>query len=358
MAEHGTASDALNALPDIARSYGEKDYRPCSHDQACAELAAGRKIGASLLFYGEPNYPTYLTRLDDAPPFLWALGRIELINHPTIAIVGARNASSLGLRMARHLSGALAEKGYAIVSGLARGIDTAAHEAALSHATIAVLANGLDETYPKENAKLSLQIAQHGLLVSEHPPGTKPQARHFPMRNRIVSGLCEAVIVVEAAAKSGSLLTARAALDQGREVLVVPGHPFDARAAGCNMLIRDGARLIRSPDDVVEALTPLATPADTPANTAPHSAAPAATLDTTPQPTTKAPTPEAILARLSPTPISEDALIRDFNCGANLLIPVLVQLEIMGKIERHSGGLVSLAPTQTPQNSPLTNEVS
>jgi len=168
--------------------------------------------------------------------------------------VGARNASSLGLRMARRLAEGLGAAGQVVVSGLARGIDAAAHEAALATGTVAVMAGGVDVIYPEENADLAAQIAAKGCLVAEHPPGLQPQTRHFPLRNRIISGLSRAVVVVEAAARSGSLITARDAADQGREVLAVPGHPFDARAAGCNMLLRDGATLVRHVGDVTEAL--------------------------------------------------------------------------------------------------------
>ncbi|MBD3679204.1 MAG: DNA-protecting protein DprA, partial [Rhodobacteraceae bacterium] len=262
MGEHGSAAAALEALPEVARAAGVKDYAPCSPDRAEAEIEAARLAGAKLLAWGAADYPASLTELSDAPPLLWAIGDTAILQRPMIALVGARNASSLGTRMARRLAAELSEAGYVVVSGLARGIDTAAHLAAIDGGTLAVMAGGVDVVYPLENAVLAQEIAEKGLRLSEQPMGLVPQARHFPRRNRIVSGLAQAVVVVEAAAKSGSLITALNALDQGREVLAVPGHPFDARASGCNALLRDGATLVRGTEDVLAALTPpdLATP--------------------------------------------------------------------------------------------------
>ena len=255
MAEHGDAGAALAALPAIARAAGVSDYTPCPHATAEAEIARGRAAGARLVAIGAADYPPALAGIADAPPLLWMRGAADRATQRAVALVGARNASSLGLRMARTLARGLGGAGISILSGLARGIDTAAHEAALETGTIAVLAGGIDVIYPAENADLTARIAETGALISEQPPGLVPQARHFPRRNRIISGAAHAVVVVEAAARSGSLITARSALDQGREVLAVPGHPFDARAAGCNMLIRDGARLVRGAEDVIEALS-------------------------------------------------------------------------------------------------------
>ena len=264
MASHGSVEQALLALPEVAQAAGIRNYRPLDPLAAQREYIAGRKAGARLLFAGGPSYPPLLCQIPDAPPVLWARGRDDLATAPAVALVGARAASSLGLRMARALARDLGKAGFAVASGLARGIDTAAHDAALPSGTIAVLAGGIDVTYPSENAALMDRIADAGLLLSEQPIGTQPQARHFPRRNRIVSGLSRAVVVVEAAARSGSLITARNALDQGREVLAVPGHPFDARGAGCNMLIRDGATLVRGAADVIEAVGPADRPTRTP----------------------------------------------------------------------------------------------
>ena len=260
MADHGCAGAALEHLPRVARDAGLSDYHPCTLDQARREYRKGVDLGARMICVGDEDYPQGLYDLDDAPPLLWVLGDTALLRRPAVALVGARNASSLGVRMARSLAALLGDAGQVIVSGLARGIDTAAHGAALDTGTIAVMAGGVDVIYPAENTRLGEDIAARGLRVSEQPIGLIPQARHFPRRNRLISALARAVVVVEAAEKSGSLITARDALDQGREVLAVPGHPFDARAAGCNRLIREGARLIRDAADVLEAL-PMTEPA-------------------------------------------------------------------------------------------------
>ncbi len=333
LAEHGTAAQALAALPDIAKAAGVSDYAVCPAGVALAELKAGRSAGARLISDTDPTYPAALNDIDDAPPLLWTIGDLELLKRPMIAMVGARNASSLGTRMAKRLAQELAEAGFVVVSGLARGIDTAAHLAALDGGTIAVQAGGIDVIYPAENAQLADNIGQRGLRLSEMPMGLQPQARHFPARNRIISGVAKAVIVVEAAAKSGSLITARNALDQARDVLAVPGHPFDARAAGCNMLIRDGAILVRNAADVIEALGPIAGTAPEPPLAQPDRQKPnlqnAAKLH------------DMILSRLGPSPIAEDQLLRDMAAPATAITPALVDLELDGKITRQAGGLLS-----------------
>ncbi|MEL7093177.1 MAG: DNA-processing protein DprA [Pseudomonadota bacterium] len=332
--EHGTAQNALAALPSVARAAGVENYEICPEGVIHAELKAGQRAGAKLIFHGSPSYPSILTDLPDAPPFLWAIGDAELLNAPAIAIVGARNASSLGTRMARALAQDLAAEGYVIVSGLARGIDTAAHVAALDTGTIAVQAGGVDVIYPAKNTGLAGDIGDRGLRLSEQPMGLQPMARHFPARNRIISGLARATVVVEAAAKSGSLITARDALDLGRDVLAVPGHPFDARAAGCNMLIRDGATLVRTAADVIEALAPIA------------GTEPELPLAAPPETRTLAETAalhQQILDRLGPAPIAEDQLIRDLGAGAAAVAPALVDLELAGSISRAPGGLLSRA---------------
>lgn len=254
MAEHGTAAAALEALPRIAAEAGIDGYEPCPAGVAHAELAAGARAGARLIRFDDPAYPTLLAMLTDAPPVLWMKGRIEAMERPCIAVIGARNASSLGLRMARGLSRGLAEAGLTVTAGLARGIDTAAHEASCEAGTVAVMAGGIDVIYPSENRALAERICEAGCLLTEQPPGLEPVARHFPARNRIVSGLSAGVVVIEAAHRSGSLITARCGAEQGREIMAVPGHPLDARAAGCNGLIRDGATLVRNSDDVIAAL--------------------------------------------------------------------------------------------------------
>ena len=351
LAEHGTAQNALAALPQVARAAGVSGYEICPEDVVRAELRAARAAGARLLIHGTAPYPAALAEVDDAPPFLWMIGQPDVLSRPMISLVGARNASSLGTRMAKALAKDLAKAGYVVVSGLARGIDAAAHHAALETGTIAVQAGGVDVMYPAENTELAGMIPKTGLRLSEQPMGLQPMARHFPSRNRIISGLSRATVVIEAAGKSGSLITARDALDQGREVLAVPGHPFDARASGCNMLIRDGAVLVRSAADVLEALAPsLAAaapelPLPTPAQHPVHPAAAA--------------TPQAgkakrslretaslhlqILSRLGPSPVAEDQLIRDLKAPAGRVGPALVDLEMEGQITRRPGGLVTKA---------------
>ncbi|WP_349291143.1 DNA-processing protein DprA [Loktanella sp. SALINAS62] len=341
MAEHGSARAALDALPDVARAAGVADYTVCPQAVVAAEIRAARAAGVMLIAASDANYPAALSDMTDAPPLLWALGDLSLLARPMIAMVGARNASSLGTRMARKLAADLTDAGFVVVSGLARGIDAAAHLAALDGGTIAVQAGGVDVIYPSENAELAHAITDRGLRISEMPMGLQPQARHFPARNRIIAGLSRAVVVVEAAAKSGSLITARNALDQHRDVLAVPGHPFDARAAGCNLLIRDGATLVRNAADIIDALGPQVT-----ANVV------RTPIEQTLPPETPPPPPsrdlstasrlhDLILDRLSPSPIAEDQLIRDLSVKAFQMAPALVDLELDGKIVRQPGGMLA-----------------
>ncbi|MFV0333985.1 MAG: DNA-processing protein DprA [Tropicimonas sp.] len=347
MAEHGgDAEAALDALPTVAAKAGLSGYAPCPEGVAAAELAAGRRAGAQPVFIGEPGYPDLLRQISDAPPMLWALGDPAIASRPAIALVGARNASSLGRRAARHLATGIGAAGYVIASGLARGIDAVAHETALATGTIAVVAGGVDVIYPRENAALTAQIAESGLILSEMPPGLRPLARHFPRRNRIVSGLSAAVVVVEAAARSGTLITAREALDQGREVLAVPGHPFDARAAGCNMLIRDGATLVRGPEDVLEALAaPGLFSAPRPAAPRPPQQMPPAAITprpaTPPSPGDDAPIRVRILSLLGMAPLPEDQLLRDLDLNSQDIAGELLEMEMDGTIHRQPGGLLA-----------------
>jgi DNA processing protein len=331
--EHGTAQNALAALPELARAAGVLKYEICPEGVVHAELKNGRIAGAILVDIATPEYPKQLRDLTDAPPFLWAIGNISLLQRPAISMVGARNASSLGTRMAKSLATELGQLGYVIVSGLARGVDAAAHLAAMDTGTIAVQAGGVDVMYPAENTELSMNIASKGLRISEMPMGLQPMARHFPKRNRIISGLAQATVIVEAAAKSGSLITARDALDQGRDVLAVPGHPFDARAAGGNMLIRDGAVLVRNAQDVVEALAPLA-----PQRTTLPLEEPAPKLSDLRE---TSQLHMQIMSRLGTSPIAEDQLIRDLKTTPAKVTPILMDLELDGRIARHGGGLLA-----------------
>jgi DNA processing protein len=331
--EHGTAQNALAALPELARAAGVLKYEICPEGVVHAELKNGRIAGAILVDIATPEYPKQLRDLTDAPPFLWAIGNISLLQRPAISMVGARNASSLGTRMAKSLATELGQLGYVIVSGLARGVDAAAHLAAMDTGTIAVQAGGVDVMYPAKNTELSMNIASKGLRISEMPMGLQPMARHFPKRNRIISGLAQATVIVEAAAKSGNLITARDALDQGRDVLAVPGHPFDARAAGGNMLIRDGAVLVRNAQDVVEALAPLA-----PQRTTLPLEEPAPKLSDLRE---TSQLHMQIMSRLGTSPIAEDQLIRDLKTTPAKVTPILLDLELDGRIARHGGGLLA-----------------
>ncbi|WP_109463813.1 DNA-processing protein DprA [Albibacillus kandeliae] len=338
MAEHGSAQNALAALPKVARAAGLEDYEVCPPGAIDAELKAAKAAKARLLCLGGADYPPALADVEDPPPLLWAIGDPALLGRPAIGLVGARNASSLGTRMARALARDLGAEGYVVVSGLARGIDAAAHLAALESGTIAVMAGGVDVIYPGENRELGIQIARSGLRLSDQPMGLQPQARHFPPRNRVIAGLSRAVVVVEGAAKSGSLITARDALDLGREVMAVPGHPFDARAAGCNMLIRDGATLVRRGEDILAALSPIA-PAVTPS-----ARAPADLPNAPPERRSLRETAllhQQILDRIGPSPMAEDQLIRDLAAEAGEVGTALVDLELDGRIERRAGGLLS-----------------
>ena len=346
MAEHGSAQAALAALPGLAAAAGVDGYAPCPADAARREMDAGLRKGARLLFLGEPGYPAALAALADPPPVLWARGRQPVLAMPAVALVGSRNASSLGTRMARKLAEGLGYHGLAVVSGLARGIDTTAHGGALKTGTIAVMAGGVDVIYPPENEVLAAAIADQGLLVSEQPVGLQPQARHFPRRNRLIAGLSRAVVVVEAAEGSGSLITARDALDQGREVMAVPGHPMDARAAGCNLLIRDGARLVRDVADILDGLGPGLAPAPpappprrpaTAATGAPPRPAPAL------RPIDTLTLHRQILTQLSAAPLAEDQLLRDLDLPAAVVAPALLFLELDGRVLRQPGGLLARA---------------
>jgi len=336
MRTHGSVEAALAELPAIAKQAGVCNYAPCPFDAAEAELLEAEQKGYVALCIGAADYPALLAETANAPPLLWAKGNLECLTKPAIALVGARNASSLGRRMTHLMATGLAEADFSVVSGLARGIDAAAHTATLKHGTIAVVAGGLDVFYPRENEALYRDIPEHGLLLGEQPAGLIPQARHFPQRNRIIAGMAQAVVVMEGAARSGSLITARDALDLGRDVMAVPGHPFDGRAAGCNFLIRDGATLVRSAKDVIDAL---ALPTQ-------HGA-----KEKTPPPRERtkvmdSSTAEAhakILNLLGSSAVTEDLVIRDSGLPAQTVSQHLMDLELQGRIERQPGGLLSLA---------------
>lgn len=341
----GSATAALEALPHLARQGGRS--RPvaiCPVARAEAELRMARKIGAHPLFWGESDYPTPLAAIEDAPPVLYTMGHRTLLEKPLIAMVGARNASTVGRRIAATLASDLGQAGLVVVSGLARGIDGIAHAASLDSGTIAVLAGGVDVIYPPEHQALYQEIAARGLLLSEMPPGLEPQARHFPRRNRIISGLCRGVLVVEASLKSGSLITAHFALDQGREIFAVPGSPLDPRARGPNKLLRDGAILTESAADILEVLEAMdARRIKEHANsTAPI--APPAAIDEEEVARAR----EAVLDLLSHSPAPLDSLIRHTDMSTAAVQSAILTLELAGRLERHPGNRVSLLPEAMP----------
>ncbi len=344
MERFGTATAALNALPELARRGGRTTpLRIPGKAEVEREAVALDRIGARWLFRGEAEYPGPLAVLDDAPPVLTLLGFPALLSRPCVGIVGARNASIVGRKMAEKLGRDLAEAGFTVVSGLARGIDTSAHQGALAGGatgggTVAVVAGGVDIIYPPENDGLYREIATRGAILAESPLGTEPQARHFPRRNRLISGLSLGVVVVEAAVKSGSLITARFAGEQGREVFAVPGSPLDPRAQGCNRLIKEGAGLVENADDVINHLQgALRRPFSEPSSGLFR-------------PTTPAREDEIELEKarrlvaecLSPSPVLIDEVVRGCQLSAGVVLTVLLELELAGRLQRHPGGQVSL----------------
>ncbi|MFO0992993.1 MAG: DNA-processing protein DprA [Hyphomicrobiales bacterium] len=333
---YGTATDALEALPEISRRGGmTRPLRIFAVEDAEAAIERAEHFGAAFVTWDEPGYPTLLRQVDLPPPFLTIKGDIELVDRPCLAIVGARNASALGCKFARNLASELGQAGYVIVSGLARGIDTAAHQGALSSGTVAVLAGGIDIIYPPENDQLQAKIGETGALISEMLPGTVPRGVHFPRRNRIISGTSLGVIIVEAALRSGSLITARLAGEQGRDVFAVPGSPLDPRAQGTNRLIREGATLVTSVDDILEALGQQPR-----ALAAPFVPEPAYDLSSTQTSETDR---SRITSLLSPVAVDLDTLIRESGASPSVVVTVLLELELAGKVTRQAGQLVSLA---------------
>jgi DNA processing protein len=329
----GDAASALAALPDLA-ARGGAPYRPAAEHRVADEVAAVKRAGARYLFHDSLAYPPLLAHVDSAPPILTMRGDASLAARPSVAVVGARNASAAAVKLARDFAAALAEAGFAVVSGLARGIDGAAHRGALSGGTIGVIAGGIDVVYPPEHAELQEEIAQRGLLLAEQPPGTEPLARHFPSRNRIIAGLAAGTLVVEAAPKSGSLITARLAAEFGREIMAIPGSPLDSRAHGCNQLIRDGAVLVQTAEDVIELLSAFdGSPRSTFREAAPAYVA-AAERDAD---------PADVAGLLTTAPIAVDELIRQSGEGAAAVQLALLELELAGRLVRHAAGRVSLA---------------
>jgi len=343
LARFGSAAAALDALPRLARAGGRAEPpRIPAPGQANRELDRVAALGGCMLFLGEPGYPDLLARLDDAPPALAVLGDPALLAARSVAVVGSRNASANGQRLAEMLAADLAAAGLPVVSGLARGIDTAAHRGALkSGFTIGCIAGGIDITYPLENAKLQDEIAARGALVAEAPPGTSPQARHFPRRNRVISGLALGVVVVEAAPRSGSLITARLAAEAGREVFAVPGSPLDPRSRGANGLIRDGAVLVETAQDVLDGLPAGAAALRTPPGFGESLAeSPPGAPETPPGEHERV--MDAVLQLLGPSPTAVDDLIRRCQLSGPAVLSVLLDLELAGRIETLPGNRVAL----------------
>ncbi|UTW54255.1 DNA-processing protein DprA [Kordiimonas sp. SCSIO 12610] len=317
-------------------------------------LKQTQTFGAHTLIWGDKQYPRYLYELSDAPPVLYAKGNINLLQAPTIGIVGARNASASGHKITSNIAAELGKAGYIVASGLARGIDTSAHKASIKTGTIACVAGGIDMPYPPENTDLFDQIIRHGVIISEMPLGTQPQARHFPRRNRLIAGLSIGVVVIEAAQKSGSLITAKLAADYGRDVFAVPGSPLDPRAHGTNQLIKDGAILTRSAEDILDTQSALP-------NTMLKNMDRRPLIDITDDetsrieeeeaPSTSAPPSHSVqssenivLELLSLEPVHIDEIIRRSNLSVHIATAIITTLEIEGKIIKHSGGRISLSP--------------
>ena len=402
----GTPAAALAAVPDLARRGGGKVPALSTVADAEREIARVDKLGAKFLALGQGLYPRLLAELEDAPPLLVAKGILNLLDRQSVAIVGARNASAAACRFGRGLAHDLGQQDLVVVSGLARGIDSAAHDGALASGTIGVIAGGIDIFYPPENEARQKAISEHGLVLAEMPPGTEPRARHFPYRNRIIAGMSSGTVVVEAAPRSGSLITARLAAEAGREVMAVPGSPLDPRAQGCNQLIRDGATLVQNAADVVEAIRPSASQVKSvPAHyeAAPRSgslitarlaaeagrevlAVPGSPLDpraqgcnqpirdgatlvqnaadvievirpyesrvqAAPSPFEPAPEPMngddalgLVEGLLGPSPVPVDEIIRLSGAPSGAVQMALLELDLAGRLDRHAGGKVSLRP--------------
>ena len=334
LARFGNAEAALRAVPDLAARGGGRMPVLFSEEAARREMARVEALGGRYLSIGQGLYPRLLAESDNAPPLLTALGDLQLLERPAVAMVGARNASAAACRFARGLAHELGRQEVVVVSGLARGIDAAAHEGALETGTIGVIAGGLDIFYPPENERLQQAVAQRGLVLAEMPPGTEPRARHFPYRNRIIAGLCPGTVVIEAAPRSGSLITARLAGELGREVMAVPGSPLDPRAQGCNGLIRDGATLVQNADEVMEALRP-GLGGGVRSGREPFSP---------PEPVAEPGESDrqTVEALLGPSAVPIDEIVRLSGLQPGAVQLVLLELDLAGRLDRHAGGKVSL----------------
>jgi DNA processing protein len=333
IARFGGADAAIDALPDLAARGGGRAPRVIDPGPVEREIAAVEKLGARFLFLDDADYPPLLAELDNAPAAMTIRGDLALASRTPVAMVGARNASAAACRFARGLAVELGREGVVVVSGLARGLDTAAHSGSLATGTIGVIASGIDIAFPPENRALQEQVAAEGLLIAEQPPGMEPLARNFPHRNRIIAGLSVGTVVVEAAPRSGSLITARLANEAGRDVMAVPGSPLDPRAQGCNQLIREGATLVQSAADILESIRPI---------DARMVRSPGSDFAAMPPADPRDDDRRAVTGLLGPVPVATDELIRQSGLPPAIVATILLELELAGRLERHAGGRVSL----------------
>ena len=333
LARFGSAERAIEALPDLAARGGGKAPRIAEAAMVEREIARVETLGARYLFIDDADYPPLLAELDNAPAVMTIRGDSALFARTSVAMVGARNASAAACRFARGLAVELGREGVVVVSGLARGLDTAAHQGSLATGTIGVIASGIDIAFPPENRGLQEQVAEQGLLIAEQPPGSEPLARNFPHRNRVIAGLSTGTVVVEAAPRSGSLITARLAAEAGRDVMAVPGSPLEPRAQGCNLLIREGATLVQSAADILETIRPIDSR---------MVRVPASPFDGRPGGEPDDAERRALIGLLGPVPVAIDELIRQSGLPPATVALVLLELELAGRIERHAGARVSL----------------
>ena len=341
LARFGTPAAVLDALPALARRGGRRrPIKVCSRAIAERELEDLTALGGRLIALGEPVYPQALAAIDDPPPVIALRGRVDLLAGDSVAVVGARNASANGLHFAERLAADLGAASLTVVSGMARGIDARAHAGALTTGTVAIMGGGIDVLYPKENRSLFERLLEEGTVAAEAPLGTVPMGRHFPRRNRIISGLSRGVVIVEGAARSGSLITARLALEQGREVMAIPGSPLDPRASGPNRLIRQGATLVENADHVLEALAEGGRQVlNEPRQYWPDDAA----LGTSEDEDAPADARESVIALLGPSPVPADMLVRQSRLTPAMVATILLELELAGRLERQPGNRVSLS---------------
>lgn len=332
---YGSAAAALEALPDLSRRGGARSIRIATLAEVEREMARAAALGVRFVALGERDYPDRLRRIASAPPLVALRGEAACLTRPMIGLVGSRNASIAGIKMAAILARGLGEAGFTTVSGLARGIDTAAHEASIATGTVAVLAGGHDCIYPAENEPLLVRLLASGVALSEMPMGHEPRARDFPRRNRLIAGLALGVVVVEAAERSGSLITARMALEENREVFAVPGSPLDPRAEGANRLIKQGATLVTGVDDILAVLSPiLENPADPPDMEEDETRLDAADPGDDGR--------SRIMSLLGPVPVTIDDVVRASGLGVAAVRVALLELELAGRLQRDPGGRVSL----------------